>query len=550
MTKWSSAQNSILPAVSADIALPPLPILPLSNLAIACDINNAGGNPIVGVVVEEQNAFGQPFQFRFVLYNGGTSNIITISPATLIMGWQPNTTTPYPSFTEIFNPDIVLLNNGTKAIITFDTDDPTYGAYWVEYDINPVNLTVIQNTAFYAGCVPITHLYTGTNIYSHAARIDRSFDANNLDAFAIVALQDFYNTLTEIPVITYFEDNGFSFQFNPTIIYQPAIPPGSTSKCYNPDIAIGYDQVNNEICAAVCFVRHDPINPFAYTVSHVGYRPSSPLLFASNYTNNVLTSIPFVVNVVKPRICAPPYFNTAPINDLPFGLCYSNSPLQPMWSNANLYYAHYDVTGLNTVNPDAQNAYSTSYCGEPVIEYMQDSPGQTAREACMAWPAMLNTGPNPSFGIFALMDPFININFYNWSQVNFTPITTPNNIRYCTAIAGSWDGGMDRYVIAWLTDNILSLKIRQMHVTNYKTMPISTQNHALPLYPNPAKDVINLKTNSKESKPYTILNYQGINISRGMTSSNAPTQIEVSHLNNGIYFIQHDGQTNSFTINR
>jgi hypothetical protein len=130
-------------------------------------------------------------------------------------------------------------------------------------------------------------------------------------------------------------------------------------------------------------------------------------------------------------------------------------------------------------------------------------------------------------------------------------LTTPNNIRYCTAIAGSWDGGMDRYVIAWLTDNVLSLKLRHIHVTNYKTMPIKTSSdNTNYIYPNPAQQVIHFKSSAQQSSPYTILNYQGITVSKGNTSTTHDTEIRVSHLSNGMYFLQHEGQTLSFTIKR
>lgn len=547
ISKTLFAQDSVIPAANADIVIPGLPLNQVGYLRIASDINNVFGNAITGVVIEEQNALGFPNQFRFVLYNGIISNVMTITPASLTIGLQTNSS-PYPMFNLMFYPDIVLVKIGTnlKAIITFDTDDTNFGAYWVEYDINPTTLVASQNTFSFGGCVPLTHAYLGSGSnFSHLPRVDRSNNGVS-DIFAVVAMQDVNNN-TEIPVITYFEDNGSSFQFNTTLIYQPAIGSIGTNNYYNPDIAIGWDQTNSEICCAVSYVEDNVLNPNSYSVQQVEYKPSNPSLYTSNYSNTISTFYPFSPFVINPRICAPPIFNTSPTNDIPFGLCYSNSPLQLPWSNGNLYYAHYSSTGLNTLKPDAQNAYATSYNGEPVIEYMQDTPGNTAREACMAWSAMLNVSGTIKYGIYALMDPFVNLTFYDWSQVNFNPINTSTNIRYCTAIAGTWDNGMDRYVIAWLADNILSLKIRNVHVANYKSAS-SLGNVNIEIYPNPAKNKINLIAPGNIT--YAVYNVMGVLMNQGRTQESGLTELNTQTLNNGVYFIKTESKTTTFTINR
>jgi hypothetical protein len=160
MFKTLKAQDSVIPAVNADVVIPVFSTLPSGYMNVACDMNNDLTNGIVAVVIEEENGLNQLAQFKLVLYNGVINNVITITPASLTMGLQLNSN-PYPGFNLMYNPDIVLLNNGSKAIITFDTDDPTFGAYWVEYDINTTTLTIAQNTISYSGCVPITHMYGG-----------------------------------------------------------------------------------------------------------------------------------------------------------------------------------------------------------------------------------------------------------------------------------------------------------------------------------------------------------------------------------------------------
>lgn len=546
MFQTLKAQDSVIPAVNADIVIPGMPLSQYGYLRMAADINNISGNAITGVVIEEQDNLGFPAKFKFVLYNGIISTTMSITSGTLIIGAQPNNT-PYPTFTRISYPDIVLLNGGTKAVITFDTDDPNFGAYWVEYNINPFTLIATQNLSAYGGCVPVTHAYTGNgSFYAHAPRVVRSNDGT-FDMFAIVAMQDVNNTNVEIPTITYFEDIVSLSQFNSTgIVYKPAIGSISGNHYYNPDIAVGRDLNTNEVCSAVSYVEDNVTNPFSYTVHQVEFKPLNSTLYTSNYTNTLSTFYAFSPSVINPRICAPPIFNTSPTNDIPFGLCYSNAPLQIFGTNPNLYYAHFSSIGLNTVNPDAQNAYATSYNGEPVIEYMQDTPGQMAREACMAWSAILNVSGTTKYGIYALMDPFVNNTFYDWSQVNFNTINTTMNIRYCTAISGTWENGMDRYVIAWLADDLLFLKIRTMHTTNYKENPEIVKTSTIDLYPNPAQNEINLL--AKPNQTFTLYNVSGATVRQGRTQEGGLTRINTQALLNGVYFLYLDGKTVSFTV--
>jgi hypothetical protein len=218
-----------------------------------------------------------------------------------------------------------------------------------------------------------------------------------------------------------------------------------------------------------------------------------------------------------------------------------------MWANNNLYYVHYNVTSTNIVNPDEQNAFATSYSGDPVIEYMQDTPGLQAREACMAWPAILNASGTTLYGVYALMDPFINSVFYDWSQVNLNTISTPNNSRYSTAIAASWENGIDRYVIAWLRDSLLSLKIRNIHSTNYKENSTNYNSINLQVYPNPANHYFHLV--APEGKKYTLINALGSTLIQGNTLTGGTTKINTGEFVNGLYFINIDDKSISISIN-
>lgn len=545
MSKTLYAQDSVIPAGNADIVIPVFSTLPQGYMNVACDMNYDLTNAITAVVVEEENGLNQLTQFKLVLYNGVINNVITITPASLTMGLQPNSN-PYPSFNLMYNPDIVLLNNGSKAIITFDTDYPSFGAHWVEYDVNTTTLTITQNTIFYGGCVPITHMYGGVVSYCHTPRVDRSYDNSNINMFAVVAMHDVHNNGNEVPTVTYFEDNSGSFQFNSLILYQPIVPSTATTQFYNPDIAVGFHSSNNEFCSAVSYVENDITNPYIYKVNQTEFKPIGTIL-NTNYVNSVSTTYPFIPNIVRPHICAPPTYNTSPISDIPFALCYSNSPFEPMWVNNNLYYAHYSVTTFNTFNPDAQNTYATSYNGVPVIEYMQDTPSQQAREACMAWPAILNASGTTLHGIYALMDPFINSVFYDWSQVNLNTISTSNNSRYGTAIAGTWENGIDRYVIAWLKDSDICLKIRNMHATNYKHNTPLENSINISAYPNPAHSVIHLVATGGQL--FTLVNALGIILKQGKTLESGLTNINTQELANGIYFISIDGKTISVSVN-
>lgn len=121
-----------------------------------------------------------------------------------------------------------------------------------------------------------------------------------------------------------------------------------------------------------------------------------------------------------------------------------------------------------------------------------------------------------------------------------------NNVRYCTAIAATWDNAMDEYVIAWLTDNHLSLKFRAMHTTNYKLEP--AKDETISLYPNPAHD--HLYASLKHGTNYKIVNTLGATLQKGRTSEIGESVINTSNFPEGRYVLVTDQGNFPFTITK
>lgn len=77
------------------------------------------------------------------------------------------------------------------------------------------------------------------------------------------------------------------------------------------------------------------------------------------------------------------------------------------------------------------------------------------------------------------------------------------------------------------------------------TPALNANKTSLEIYPNPAENVIRLKTNESFDGNYTILNELG-NIVHSGAIANAETSIDITTLTSGIYFMRVDSQTLKF----
>lgn len=77
---------------------------------------------------------------------------------------------------------------------------------------------------------------------------------------------------------------------------------------------------------------------------------------------------------------------------------------------------------------------------------------------------------------------------------------------------------------------------------------IVENSHQIKVYPNPAKSVINII--SKEAQPFYVYDTNGKLVMQGKTNAGGNTQINITHLAAGIYFIKTKGTTTKFFVTR
>lgn len=100
-----------------------------------------------------------------------------------------------------------------------------------------------------------------------------------------------------------------------------------------------------------------------------------------------------------------------------------------------------------------------------------------------------------------------------------------------SATSGFFDGDIDDIGI-W-NRVLTAAEINNIYTSSLSTSEIS-ENETLGVYPNPAKDIINIRNSSKKDFEYTIVDANGRRVSTGK----ALKSINVSSLKTGVYWLQ------------
>ncbi len=122
------------------------------------------------------------------------------------------------------------------------------------------------------------------------------------------------------------------------------------------------------------------------------------------------------------------------------------------------------------------------------------------------------------------------------TQTNtYTTATSSANPLYIgrglSATAGFFNGDIDDVGI-W-NRVLTAAEISNLYLSTLGTSETSVKG-SLGIYPNPAKDVINIKTDSRKDFEYTIVDASG----RRVAAGKALNSINVSELNSGVYWLQ------------
>lgn len=147
-------------------------------------------------------------------------------------------------------------------------------------------------------------------------------------------------------------------------------------------------------------------------------------------------------------------------------------------------------------------------------------------------------------GIYSIGEPMLNQNPYDGYQVNSTLVTLGDPDKYPVAVASCFENGGD-YVVAWVHDEGVSIKVRQGHFYDFKPSPIDASG--IVVFPNPVDDEIHI-----QGQPNTLailFNSMGAKIKEGTLSRDGGLIISVSNLADGGYFVLMDNKVYTIRIN-
>jgi hypothetical protein len=426
------------------------------------------------------------------------------------------------------NPDIVLLQGGTKAIITFD--DATNGAMILELDINTTTLAVSQPTSGLANKIDIP------GSFSTEPKIDGDVTNNRFAVCYIKSNEVFYSV---------YEPLGTSYQFWSSIQNVPATatPPTGGIVQLHPDIALSYNSSSNPV-SVVSYREYDPSGtPTLYLNMDEAQGTSSPV---NRLNDNVgLTSTFSAMNCGYPRIAGENHVGGISGSNMKWALVTSDLDNFSPSSVAHLRYIHSDYVSVPTGSAyfqldapfHATAVYRNLY---PSLDWMTAD-----LDAFVAWPTNYVGGANV-VDVVGVMTPYnIGSPAYNaWEMVNETTTlpellnasvsSDPTNLSYCVSYVRS--SGSNRYIL---------FKTRMMPNTGFRNALSSQTNDGRDLYPNPANNLLNVQL--RQAEKICIYDMYGRLVLKqhGKASVN---KIDIETLPNGVYFLHTNSHSSTFTI--
>lgn len=369
-----------------------------------------------------------------------------------------------PNATRLYNPDVTLLestsfSDGVMAVVVFDTDDPTYGAFVVQFTVTltgtgPYGISFVP----FSTAEPVNYDGFSTFGYAQQPKIDGDHQTAE---FAIASVQP-YGMSSQAVFTSYYSDLGGFYTVNPSYLQMLASIPVANYIPVNPDIAVGDDIVNTGLESVVTYLN---VRPGYLTYMGVARMPNgstTPSLEYYDYINSSTAAIGDDVNY--PRICCDPHFDPT---FFPMEWEVAISCIDPTPAN-HLRIVHSD-SPLIPYYPDdwSFNTYGTSLNYMPALDWMDAVSPNSFGDGFVAWQGDIDVGvPTHENGVYGMMNPYFTMlgNNYDWYQVNNIG-TVP--IKNQVAVAS--DPDYAGYVTAWYDQQqYLYYKIMAMNNTSFK----------------------------------------------------------------------------------
>lgn len=438
------------------------------------------------------------------------------------------------------NPDVVLLEDGKKAIITFETNDITYGAYVLELEIS-----ISTSYPYVTINLPTTGLRDPLNTtpaFASSPRIDADYAQ---DRFAIVSIQG------NMPVYSIFKPFMGSYAIYNAVssIYnQPAATAPVSYTAMLPDIALGHVAGSYEPECVISYIDGDPggSNPADLFVNYQDYSLSTFNQFHTTLapgitpsSTTLFTSLDMYPNY--PHICSEEEFNGtgamqwALAESLVDPAIATGSGLFPM----HMLYVHsdyyYQSNNSALLYLDTSNTTTNTYMqGKGTLDWM-------IGDAFVAWRHEI-ASPNTQ-QIVGFMNPLTNNPPFtissSWDQVYYNyNVATVTGTDWLQALSVASDATIDLYVVAEIYIGKIIYKVRNRNNTGFKPNNVTINNNTI--YPNPCNDILNIYADSQEV--VTIKDIYGSTILKTTLHKGSNT-VNTSHLGTGIYFLLRKGNS-------
>lgn len=432
--------------------------------------------------------------------------------------------------TTFSKPDIIFLDDATKAVVVCNTNDVNFGAFIMTFDIayTSTSITITQSTSNLGEPV-------NTAVPMHDPRIDN--DPGFL-RYAIVAVDPSDDVLYSI-----YESTGSytASVYNQTAGYSPSV----TVIRFHPDIALSHDLNTGDYIICVCYIEEGNILG-NYTKLFIDQTTAAGPTNTA-YSMTLATSLLTVGNLGWPKIGGENNYSGVSSTFMDWGVALS---MVNIATSEHLLYANSvggSVTSITIDDPyNTTSPYYRNY--EPALDWMNSGTGSP--DAFVSWMTAVSNGMSVAYHAAGVMNPVGNNlatsppYFYNtWYQVDYTG--TPD-FGTRTSVC-SYGLGPYKYATAYSAGNIdIFYKIQTMGSYSFRSInPILVNKEKIMLYPNPSSDVLNIT--AKEGTEYLLIDIYGHTVIKNIIQKGS-TMVDISSLAKGVYLLKTLSETIPVTV--
>ncbi len=430
-------------------------------------------------------------------------------------------------------PDIVFIDDATKAVVVCNTNDVNFGAFIMMFDItySSSGITITQNSS-----------NLGEPVNTAAVMKDPRIDDDlGFLRYAIVAV----DPNDEIRYSIYEGSSPYTASvYNQVGGYTPG---SGTVTRFHPDIALSHDNTTTDYIICVTYIEEITFGAFNTTTLNVDQTNSSGP--PSNIQMIILsaTSLINMSNLGWPKLAGENNYVGVSGTMMDWGVALS---IVGYASQEHLLYSNSVGGTITDITIDAPyNSIPLYYRNyEPALDWMNNGTGSP--DAFLSWMTAESNGSSSTYHVVGAMNPIGNNTastppyFYNtWYQIDYNGMPDFGT-RTSVCSHGQYPY---RYATAYSAGNIdIYYKINAMGNYSFKNhSPLNTHNTNLRLYPNPAITVLNVTAGT--GTQFQVLDIYGHAIYKGIIKQEN-TIIEVSTLAKGLYLIKTESESIPFTV--